>query len=380
MLVIFQHMHVTKRFQFLPLRAAITFTGLLALSACMSSSYVAPADIKPVYDIRNAPVPVPYPNKKPARSRANDQTRALSASGGQAVVDRGDTLYAMSRRYGVPVQDLVAANGLRPPYALHVGQVLALPSLTRHVVQRGETGYSISRKYNVRVDRLMALNNIKAPFTLAVGQSLRLPGQVLNNNTVQQTNRSGASSVVQARDVIRPSSSSQKITPKSNTNTPKTPTATPKERVTRVAQPPRKTINRFAWPVEGQLASRFGPKEGGLHNDGINILARQGTPVKAAEDGVVAYASNALEGYGNLLLIKHSGGWVTAYAHNERLLVRAGDKIKEGQVIARVGATGGVKRPQLHFEIRKGRRALDPLQYLSRSRANLLLEVSNSIG
>jgi murein DD-endopeptidase MepM/ murein hydrolase activator NlpD len=358
-------MQMTKRFQSLPLRTAIAFAGLFALAACGGSSYVAPADIKPVYDIRNAPVPVPYPNKKPFRSRANDQVKALNASGGSTVVNRGDTLYAISRRYGVPVQDLVAANSLRPPYALNVGQTLALPSLNRHVVKRGETGYSISRKYNVRVDRLMALNSIRAPFTLAVGQSLRLPGQVIETG-VQQTVNAPQYAANQAKNVIKPDVSSRTVTPKPNVRPNTTPS---KERVTRVAQPPRKTINRFAWPVRGQLASRFGPKEGGLHNDGINILARQGTPVKAAEDGVVAYASNALEGYGNLLLIKHSGGWVTAYAHNERLLVRAGDKIKEGQIIARVGATGGVKRPQLHFEIRKGRRALDPLQYLSRNRA-----------
>ncbi len=369
-------MHVTKRFQFLPIRTAITFTGLLVLSACVGSSYVAPADIKPVYDIRNAPVPVPYPNKKPARSRANDQTKALNAAGGQAVVNRGDTLYAISRRYGVPVQDLVAANNLRSPYALRVGQVLALPSLTRHLVKRGETGYSISRKYNVRVDRLMALNNIKAPFTLTVGQSLRLPGQLVTT-TARQASNTAQNVVNGTKDVIKPGATSRKVAPKPNTR-PNTAPST--ERVTRVAQPPRKTINRFTWPIQGQLASRFGPKEGGLHNDGINILARQGTPVKAAEDGVVAYASNALEGYGNLLLIKHSGGWVTAYAHNERLLVRAGDKIKEGQVIARVGATGGVKRPQLHFEIRKGRRALDPLQYLSRNRTDVLLKVNNVKG
>jgi murein DD-endopeptidase MepM/ murein hydrolase activator NlpD len=340
---------------------AIALVGLLGLSACGAGGYVAPADIKPVYDIRNAPVPVPYPKWKPKRSRTEIQAKAVASSKGKATVQRGDTLYAISRRYGVPVRDLIAANGIRPPYALNVGQVIILPSLKSHVVQRGETGYSISRKYNVRVDRLMALNNIKAPFTLSVGQRLRLPGQT-----------EGAASR-QSVQVAR-NSGSEAVTPvPTRQRSPQTTTRTQpaKERVTRVAQPPRKTINRFAWPVEGRLASRFGPKEGGLHNDGINILARQGTPVRAAEDGIVAYASNRLEGYGNLLLIKHSGGWVTAYAHNERLLVQAGDKIKEGQVIARVGATGGVKKPQLHFEIRKGRRALDPLQYLERKKANL---------
>ena len=283
------------------------------------------------------------------RSRVQDQKTALSASGGRVTVIRGDTLYAISRRYGVPVRDLVNANRLRAPFALNVGQVLVLPSLNTHTVKAGETGYSISRRYGVNVNALMGLNGVKAPYTLAVGQRLRLPAP-----TSAPTRQIAVANTPPPTDTTR---------------TP-TPRAKPTGRTTKVAEPARKTINNFAWPVSGRLASRFGPKEGGLHNDGINILARQGTPVKAAEDGVVVYASNALEGYGNLLLVRHSGGWVTAYAHNERLLVQKGDRIREGQVIARVGATGGVKEPQLHFEIRKGRRALDPLQYLVRRRAS----------
>ena len=112
------------------------------------------------------------------------------------------------------------------------------------------------------------------------------------------------------------------------------------------------------------MLSSFGAKAKGLYNDGINISASRGTPVLAAENGVVAYAGNELRGFGNLLLIKHSGGWVTAYAHNETLLVRRGQKVKKGQVIAKVGSTGAVSSPQLHFELRKGKRAINPEKYL----------------
>ena len=108
------------------------------------------------------------------------------------------------------------------------------------------------------------------------------------------------------------------------------------------------------------MVSSYGPKAGGLHNDGINIAAPKGSPVKAAENGVVAYVGAELKGFGNLVLIKHQGDYVTAYAHNDQILVKRGDIVRRGQTIARVGSTGSVDTPQLHFEIRKGSRAVEP--------------------
>ena len=118
------------------------------------------------------------------------------------------------------------------------------------------------------------------------------------------------------------------------------------------------------WPVRGRILASYGTGENGIHNDGINIAAPAGTAVMAADGGVVAYAGNELRGYGNLILIKHPNGWMTAYAHNARLLVKRGERVRRGQIIARVGATGAVARPQLHFEIRHGTRAMDPGDYL----------------
>jgi murein DD-endopeptidase MepM/ murein hydrolase activator NlpD len=120
----------------------------------------------------------------------------------------------------------------------------------------------------------------------------------------------------------------------------------------------------FLWPVRGRILSVFGTEAGGVHNDGINIAAPQGTTVSAAESGTVAYAGNELRGFGNLLLIKHADGWVTAYAHNEVLLVKKDQKIRRGQPIARVGNSGGVNPAQLHFELRRGTKAVDPLDHL----------------
>ncbi len=121
----------------------------------------------------------------------------------------------------------------------------------------------------------------------------------------------------------------------------------------------------FRWPVRGRVIPAFGPKPNGLQNDGINLAVPEGTPVKAADDGVVAYAGNELKGYGNLVLVRHANGFVTAYAHASDILVKRGDSVKRGQVIAHSGQTGNVTSPQLHFEIRKGATPVDPAQYLN---------------
>ena len=121
----------------------------------------------------------------------------------------------------------------------------------------------------------------------------------------------------------------------------------------------------FRWPVRGRVIAGYGAKTSGKQNDGINVAVPEGTPVKAADDGVVTYAGNELKGYGNLVLIKHNNGYVTAYAHTSELLVKRGDTIKRGQIIAKSGQTGEVQSPQLHFEIRKGSTPVDPTQFLN---------------
>jgi murein DD-endopeptidase MepM/ murein hydrolase activator NlpD len=133
---------------------------------------------------------------------------------------------------------------------------------------------------------------------------------------------------------------------------------------TGTTQPASHGTGKFLWPVNGKIVSPFGPKDGGLHNDGINIAAPLGTPIHAADNGVVVYAGNELRGFGNLLLVRHADGWVSAYAHCDALLVKRGDNVKRGQVIARVGQSGNVTAPQLHFELRKGAEAVDPLAQL----------------
>ena len=132
------------------------------------------------------------------------------------------------------------------------------------------------------------------------------------------------------------------------------------------SQPVRASI-AFAWPASGRVISGFGSSTNGERNDGINIALPMGAPIKAAASGTVSYSGSELKDYGNLLLIKHADGWTTAYAHNEKLLVAKGDTVVQGQVIANVGRTGNVDRPQLHFEVRRGTQAMDPLSYLAKT-------------
>jgi murein DD-endopeptidase MepM/ murein hydrolase activator NlpD len=130
-------------------------------------------------------------------------------------------------------------------------------------------------------------------------------------------------------------------------------------------QPQPLTGNEFRWPARGRIISGFGARPDGKHNDGINIAVPLGTSVKAVENGVVAYAGSELEGYGNLVLIRHADDWVSAYAHNDEILVKRGDGVRRGQIIAKAGKSGTVSQPQVHFELRKGSQPVDPLDHLA---------------
>lgn len=253
-------------------------------------------------------------------------------------VQKGDTLYSISKRYDVPLKDLIETNNLRAPYTLNVGQTLRLPTTRYHVVQKGDTLYSISRQYNVDMTTLTQKNRLQPPYTLNVGQKLALSGSLSSSGSSTSTYTAQKTTTATAA----------KSTVKS------TPVQTPVKA--------RKT--KFQWPVQGKVISGFGVIGKGRKNDGINISAARGTTVKAADKGTVAYAGNELKGFGNLILIKHSDGWITAYAHNEKLLVKKGQTVLKGEKIATVGSTGGVNAPQLHFEVRAGKKAVNPKQYL----------------
>lgn len=323
----------------------------------------------------------------------NEQA-AASANGAAYVVREGDTIYSIAREQHVSVRSLIDANQLRAPFLVTPGQRLALPGSGFYVVAKGDNLTAIARRTGVPFGTLARMNGLSTPYLLRVGQKLLLPvaetatpavaSAVPPPSAVPQTAPQpvqpapavssvpvpvpappGAPEVVAVSPNAAPAAALPAV-PASAAAVPPVaaPISTPTQAAalppTPLPEPPAKSGHGFIWPVKGEVLLEYGTTGHGQHNDGINIAAPRGTPVLAAESGVVAYAGNELRGFGNLLLIKHEGGWMTAYAHNDTLLVKRGDVVKRGQKIAKVGDSGGVSQPQLHFEIRQGTRAIDP--------------------
>jgi murein DD-endopeptidase MepM/ murein hydrolase activator NlpD len=289
---------------------------------------------------------------------------------GQVRVQRGDSLYVIARQNGVALRPLIEANALKAPYVIYPGQILKLPGKRVHVVQQDESIYAISQRFDIDMGELVRINKIPPPYRIEKGQRLLLPGaqKIASSSrqaSIQQNSETARSTLrnEELRPVAGPSRLPLPDRPKMERPPgPRIAKANPRP----LRKPAKRSSGKFLWPVRGRLLVGFGPREGGFHNDGINIAAPQGTPVRAAENGVIVYAGNQLQGFGNMVLIKHSDGWMTAYAHNSRLMVRRGDTVRRGQIISRVGSSGNVSRSQLHFELRRGDQAVDPRRYLVR--------------
>lgn len=254
------------------------------------------------------------------------------------VVQKKDTLYAISKNNDVPLRDLIETNNLSPPYQLKIGQKIYLPQKNTHIVQKGETLYSISRDYGVDQSRLAHENHLSPPWVLSVHQKLLLPGRV---HKTQNT----APIAVPIYKISPQDKAARDALTKKN--------------------PVARSSSKFLRPIEGTLISHYGPKKKGLQNDGINIQAPRGTPIKSTENGVVVYKGTGIESFGQLILIKHADGWVSAYGHTEAAKVEKGDHVKRGQIIAAVGMSGrNIKIPQLHFELRHKTRTVNPEKYI----------------
>jgi murein DD-endopeptidase MepM/ murein hydrolase activator NlpD len=316
--------------------------------------------------------------------------------GGTAItIGAGETLETISHRYGVPVVAIMEANSISNPAQVHSGQHLVIPhrrgpaaaalsapqtriastaptlpsaapvgppqtalapTAGTHVVAPGETLHSIARLYGKPVLALAKSNNIPPDTMVKVGDHLIIPD-------VHTASAAAPAAPVAPRGEGTVGSLATADSPHSaRLAAPVAPEG--QESAVKAAEPAG-SLPSFRWPVRGRIIAGFGPKPNGLQNDGINLAVPEGTPVKAAEDGVVAYAGNELKGYGNLVLVRHGNGFVTAYANTSEILVKRGDAVKRGQVIAKSGQTGSVTSPQLHFEIRKGATPVDPAQYLS---------------
>lgn len=287
---------------------------------------------------------------------------------------RGDTVHDISQRNGVNMRALTETNGLQPPYALNVGQVLRLPPPNIHVIEQGETLYSVSRRYNVDTRSLAVMNGLQRPWTVWPGDELLLPA--LARDAGRPTPPATTIAARPALQLVEPALETLGASPPSAPS-PKPSIAPPPASVAgpialgpKPVQTPTSvsasaaSAGMFMWPATGPVLAGFGVGPDGTRNDGVNIAVERGTEVRAAAAGDVVYAGDELAGFGNLVLVRHPEGWVTAYAHAERLLVGEGDKVAQGQAIALAGATGSASRPQVHFELRRGKDPVDPALHL----------------
>jgi murein DD-endopeptidase MepM/ murein hydrolase activator NlpD len=275
------------------------------------------------------PAPVPVPAPAPAHTVATPAPHPPTAPANVHVVAAGDTLGKISRHYRKSVDEIARANNMQPQGKLNIGDRLVIPG--------------------VRVSGL--------PATEAPKDTAREAAPVVPTNP--------AAPVAKGTPAPKVNAAPKQATtaPAAETAAVVTPAADPPAAGSKGA--PQAATPTFRWPVHGKVIAGFGARPNGQQNDGINVAVPENTPVKAAEDGVVAYAGSELKGYGNLVLVRHSNGYVTAYAHAKELMVKRGDPVKRGQVIAKSGQTGNVDAPQLHFEVRKGPAPQDPMPMLN---------------
>jgi murein DD-endopeptidase MepM/ murein hydrolase activator NlpD len=328
----------------------------------------------------------------PPRSIA--AARPSSHGGTTIIVGTSDTLDILAKRYNVSSAAILQANGYKGPRTLSPGQQLVIPprqavaaapapavarpaskpvaaaaaSSSIHVVNRGDTLMSIARRNQVPVSELARANHLDQSATLSLGMKLTVPA----SKSASAAPAPVAAAPAQPATVVAAPATRMAAAggPPQSARLASATTNVVEEKPVAEAAPAKPSeatgaLPTFRWPVRGKVITSYGAKTNGKSNDGINLAVPEGTPVKAAEDGVVAYSGNELKGYGNLVLVRHSNGYVTAYAHASELLVKRGDTIKRGQIIAKSGQSGEVGSPQLHFEIRKGSSPVDPLQFLN---------------
>jgi murein DD-endopeptidase MepM/ murein hydrolase activator NlpD len=397
------------------------------------TAYEAPAEAEVVTPAKKISKPKLAMTEPATEQVDVTEKPSIVPKSGRIRVQPGMTLAGIAKTNGVSVEELAKANGLKKPYWVSAGTVLLVPGVVTptaprttlqaqkqqgeeqgtslaveeevnvapkkvlasngaHTVGSGETLYSLGRKYGVSPFAIAEANGFERDAALSIGQKVKIP--------------SGSAKVASAAPklVAKPKLAEEEVIadeepqvfakpktklvieeePKQEAKTdPQADEPVVEEKVAeapikkelRLKEPKVETTAPTAqalalrWPVRGKVISEFGPKSGGLKNEGINISVPEGTSIRAAESGVVAYAGNELKGYGNLILIRHDGGYVTAYAHAKELIVKRGDKIKRGDVIAKAGQTGAVSSPQVHFEVRKGASALDPNKFLGSSTA-----------
>jgi murein DD-endopeptidase MepM/ murein hydrolase activator NlpD len=379
--------------------------------------------------------PLPPPVPETTGTVRSGAAGSWDWEGGTAItLERGDTIGAVSHRFGVPVHAIMEANHItdpktvapgqriviprynpngtgaklahaaapRTPGAPHVAAVQAAPQPAAtprvvaphvasaapasslpasaasgsgqtllapppiHTVMSGDTLSRIAHKYHVKVKDLAVANGIQPETPLKIGDKITVPVK-----TVAAAPKTPQVAAVAGKP--QPGIPAKPTGPAKPGGTPKVAANDTPNKVQMVAPAEAQadetgtTANgapAFRWPIRGRVIANFGSKVNGASNDGIDLAVPEGTPIRSADDGVVAYSGSELKGYGNLVLVRHANGFVTAYAHASELMVKRNDQVHKGQVIAKSGQTGTATTPQLHFEVRKNSAPVDPMQYL----------------
>jgi len=333
--------------------------SLLGVTACIPPGHddYAPPPPQPQLDADLAIFGTP-PEQAPLSTwQASPVTaNAQRVESGTYIVQPGDTLRGIANKTGAGSQIIASANGLAEPYVIHPGQRLKISGGRYHAVNSGETGIAIARAYGAPWRDVVALNALEEPYILRVGQKLLLPATAPSDPANLSIEQRAAAFDLEIDDIVTGSqpalangAAAGEASDWRKAITPNTTIATPAN-----------FSGLFQWPVDGRVISSFGSKGGGKVNDGLNIGVPRGTPIRASADGVIAYSGDEIGVFGGLILINHGSGWVTAYGHADKLNVTRGQNVKAGETIGLAGESGYVQEPQLHFEIRKDRKPVDP--------------------
>jgi murein DD-endopeptidase MepM/ murein hydrolase activator NlpD len=267
-------------------------------------------------------------------------------------IQRGQSLSEIAQNYHVPMRVIAEANGLSPPYRIKTGRSLIIPGAAPP--HAPEAPVSVAALSPSRPDAAASAPVVERPAAAWPEKPTVIDAPLAPRAALSPS----------PPPVPTVPSTAAAAVPPAIPSVPAAP-ASPPEPPTAANLAPPGGSGAFIWPVHGNVLATFGSRSDGTHNDGINIGAARGSTVQAADAGVVAYTGNELRGYGNLILVKHAGGWISAYAHCDQILVKRGEKVSRGEVIARVGSTGNVGEPQLHFELRRGNHPVDPRELLA---------------
>jgi murein DD-endopeptidase MepM/ murein hydrolase activator NlpD len=340
-----------------------------SLAACVPGREEAPAAAPPPLPAAIAQEPVvesaatgvaQLPAPRPAWEVRPVEPDARTVADQRYTVRPGDTLRRIAETTGAGSEAIARANGLVAPFAIRIGQVLTIPGGRYHLVRAGQTGIAIARAYGVPWSRMVSANALGEPYVLRVGQRVLIPGDPARRPSAAERAAAFTLDIDAILTGSQPAVAENKPVAR--------PVATPRRVLAAttpvVGTPP--APGRFAWPVSGNVVRRFGAAGTGERSDGIKIAVPLGTPVRSVADGDVAYVGDGIAALGGLVIIRHGGGWASVYGHAGKLLVRRGQAVKKGDTIALSGDTGYADRPELHFELRKGRTPVDPVGQLPR--------------